>query len=119
MRLHVTVDTSHAMRELDRLARGPSPVVGQFEGILSSSFMATQAMVHVITGYLKSSGHITSSFDGDTWSGTISYARHPGIFELARGNTPSKYQAGSHFFLEPGYDTPHAYEDAVESFLRG
>lgn len=115
-----TMDASDATRELDRLAAGPHSVVPEFEGILLSSFAAVAAKVHVITGQLKSSGHPSSSFDGLRWEGTIHFARHPGIFELARHDHPTlNHPEGGHFFFEPAYETPQAYESAVIDFLRG
>lgn len=109
-----------AIHELDRLAGGPHSVVPEFESILLGSFAAVEAKVHVLSGQLKASGHPSSTFDGDTWSGTLSFARHPGIFELARHDHPTlNHPEGGHFFFEPAYETPQAYENAVIDFLRG
>jgi hypothetical protein len=119
--VHFFVDDEDVLHELDRLAAGPSPVVEDFESVLLGSFVATEIHVHVITGKLKASGAPDSSFDGATWRGTISYARYPGIFELARGNMPTaNHPEGSHFFFEPpeGSDTYRkAYEDVFYSWL--
>lgn len=119
-RVRVTVDAHDAIHELDRLARGPTPIVGRFEGVLLESFAWTQADVHVDTGYLKASGHPVSSFDGVRWTGTLEYARHPGIFELARGNQPSlTHPEGGHYFFNRAYFTADAYEHIMEDFLDG
>lgn len=100
--VRIEIDASDVLHELDRLAAGPAPVVENFEAILLSSFLATQGHVHVITGKLKASGHPDSSFDGEVWSGSLLYDRHPGIFELARGDTPTlNHPEGGHFFFDP------------------
>jgi hypothetical protein len=90
--------------ELDRLIAGPGAgTIAAMEGALAAGTVATEARAHVITGYLKSSVHASSSFGGDTWEGTIEAARDPGIFELWRGDTPTKYHpSGGHYFFDPG-----------------
>jgi len=90
--------------ELDRLAAGPAgETVVAMESALMNGFIVTEARVHVITGFLKASGHPSSSFDGQQWEGEIDFARYPGIFELARGNMPTKnHPEGGHYFFEPG-----------------
>lgn len=117
--IEVEVDAAAVLAELDRLA-GP-PDVEKFEGILLSSFAATQEHVHVITGALKASGHPDSYFDGETWSGNLLYARHPGIYELARGDKPTQnHPEGDHFFFDPpeGSDVyRQLYEQAVLEHL--
>jgi len=77
--------------------------------------------VHVITGHLKAEGRPSSSFSGDVWEGTIAYPRRPGIFELARGNSPTlNHPEGGHGFFRSSYEeTPDEYKDAVMGFLRG
>lgn len=95
------VDAEEAIAELDRLAKGPE--LGGMEGALASGYMTTSQRVHVLTGRLKESGHPISSFSDGTWEGIISYARHPGIFELARGDSPTmNHPEGGHFFFDPG-----------------
>jgi hypothetical protein len=117
------VDFTKVIHELDRLAAGPGHdgTTFRLEGIMLANFQQTQQVVHVITGHLKAEGHPSSSFDGDVWEGTISYPRHPGIFELARGNKPTlNHPEGGHYFFESSYrDTPDEYKDAVLGFLRG
>jgi len=123
MSVRFEVDFSQVIRELDRLSRGPGSdgTTFRLEGVMLRNFMETQEDVHVITGYLKSSGHPTSSFDGDRWEGTIRYARRPGIFELARHDQPTKnHPEGGHYFFSSSYEeTPEQYKAAVLGFLRG
>lgn len=90
--------------ELDRLAAGPGgETVLRMEAALAAGYITTEARVHVITGYLKASGQPSSSFDGELWEGTIDFARYPGIFELARGNSPTmNHPEGGHYFFDPG-----------------
>lgn len=90
--------------ELDRLAAGPgASAVGAMEAALMAGFATSQGRVHVITGQLKASLQMGSSFAGDTWTGTMSAARYPGIFELARGNMPTDHHpSGGHYFFGPG-----------------
>lgn len=120
MTFSVEVDVTEVLHELDRLARGPGAGETTFrlESILVTAFAGTQERVHVITGVLKGSGHPTSQFDGETWTGEIGYARHPGIFELARGNHPTvNHPEGGHYFLGPAYDTDEPIKQAILGFL--
>lgn len=98
------VDLNGAGHELDRLAEGPAgATVMRMEAALMSGYSVSLARVHVITGYLKSTLHPSSSFSGDVWEGTISAARYPGIFELARGDRPTgNHPEGGHYFFGPG-----------------
>lgn len=93
-----------AGEELDRLARGPGPrTIAAMESALLSGYTISEARVHVITGELKASGRPVSSFDTRVWSGTIEFDRHPGVFELARGNKPTKHHSeGGHYFMSEG-----------------
>lgn len=117
----IEIDARDVLHELGRLARGPVTVVEDFEAVLLRSFVATQAHVHVITGGLKGSGTPSSSFTGEVWEGTLSYARHPGIYELARGNTPTQnHPEGDHFFFDPpegSEEFRQAYENVFYDFL--
>ena len=102
--IRIEVDLDGAGHELDRLAKGPAgATVARMEAALLSGYAVSAARVHVITGYLKSTLHPGSSFTGDVWEGTISAARYPGIYELARGNMPTEnHPEGSHYFFGPG-----------------
>jgi hypothetical protein len=115
MPVYFTVDLDGAGEELDRLARGPgAKTVGEWEGALLAGYAASESRVHVITGALKASGHPSSSFGGDSWEGTINFARDPGIFELARGDTPTRYHDGGHYFFDPGGpEFEHAVRQAL------
>jgi hypothetical protein len=91
--------------ELDRLAKGPdAKTIARMEAALLAGFTTTEQRVHVITGALKATGHPSSYLDISTWSGEMDYARDPGVFELARGNRPTRYHPfpGMHYFFEPG-----------------
>ncbi len=89
--------------ELDRLLKGPD--IMRMEAALMAGFATSEGRVHVITGALKASMHPSSSLGPGDWEGTMSAARYPGIFELARGNRPSRYHHDSHYFLGPGGET--------------
>jgi len=108
--------------ELDRLVKGPAgPEIGKFEAALLAGFAASEAKVHVISGYLKSTLHPSSSFSGDVWTGQMSAARYPGIFELARGNRPTKHHpAGGHYFFgSGGQDFERAVRETVWEWVTG
>jgi hypothetical protein len=104
MPVYWTVYLDGAGEELDRLARGPDMrTIAAMEAALLAGYTITEARVHVITGELKASGHPSSHFGGDSWEGTIAYATHPGIFELARADRPTRYHPdGGHYFFDPG-----------------
>ncbi len=93
-----------AGEELDRLAKGPgAKTIGEWEGALMAGFSVSEARAHVITGLLRASGHPTSSYDVTSWSGTINFDRYPGVFELARADSPTRYHPeGGHYFFDPG-----------------
>ena len=116
MSIRFEVDLNGAGDELDRLASGPGAgTVARLEGALMQGYITSVARVHVITGYLKSTIHPSSEFSGDTWTGTISAARYPGIFELARGNMPThNHPSGGHYFFGPGgQDFERAVREAI------
>lgn len=74
--------------------------IGRFEALHALMFADTQARVHVQTERLKLSGMSNTDFDGDVWSGEIEYLRHPGVFELARGDSPTwNHPEGGHDFF--------------------
>lgn len=103
MGYHGVVYLDGAGGELDRLARGPDMrTLAAMETALLTGYTMTEAKVHVITGALKASGHPQSRYDQFVWSGEIDFARMPGIFELARGDSPTKYhRLGGHYFFGP------------------
>lgn len=111
-----------AGRELNRLIAGPAgETVYAMESALLRGYTVTEARTHVITGALRASGHPSSSFDGDTWEGEIAFARHPGIFELARGDAPTRYHpSGGHYFFDPGGpDFERGVREAVWDWVTG
>lgn len=74
--------------------------INRFEKTTADMFADTQARVHVLTSKLKLSGQPRTHFDGDEWSGEIEYAENPGIFEIARGDSPSRdHPEGGHDFF--------------------
>lgn len=108
--------------ELDRLVKGPGgETVMAMESALAAGYIATEVRVHVITGFLKASGHPSSTFDGERWEGEIDFARYPGIFELARGNTPTlNHPEGGHYFFDPaGPEFEARVRQAVWDFVTG
>lgn len=99
--------------ELDRLAAGPGmKTIAEMEAALLLGYAITESRVHVITGALKASGHPQSDFDEFTWTGVINFARKPGIFELARGDSSTRHHPypGRHYFFDPG---GHEFEKGV------
>lgn len=108
---------AQSMRET---SEPPYVVVGELESMLASAFTLTQVATHVITGSLKASGKTESDFDGEVWTGQITYGGAlwktpaPGppndpvnyaIYEMARG--------GEHDFFGPLV----VFEGRVEEIL--
>jgi hypothetical protein len=119
MSIHFEVDDSEAMSEIDRLAKGPD--TSGLEHALLAGLMETAAKVHVITGRLKGGGHPESEYEDGNWKGTIAFPRHPGIFELARGDTPTgNHPEGGHFFFDPaGENYLDAVKQEMKNFVEG
>jgi hypothetical protein len=113
------VDLDGAGDELGRLAKGPGEaVMARIDGALMTGFAMSEAKVHVITGLLKASGHVVTHQSPGNWSGSMEFARYPGVFELARGNTPTAHHDGGHYFMDEGgphflRETRHAIWDWV------
>lgn len=109
--------------ELDRLEKGPAgATVLRMEGALMTHTVAVEARTHVITGHLKGTIRASSSFDGALWEGVISGARYPGIFELARGDMPTRHHPapGHHNFFGPhGPQFEKEVRQAVWEFVGG
>lgn len=108
--LHITVIGLDSMQSaFAKGARGLSyrELTG-FEKTLQSAYRATRLATHVETGGLRRSVRPSSHFDGDEWSGEVTAARYPGIFELARGQTPTKNRPAP---------TDHFFFNAVEPFI--
>lgn len=113
MPVYFTVYLDGAGDELDRLARGPDArTIAAMEAALLAGYTITEGRVHVITGQLKASGRPESHLDPFTWTGEIDFDRDPGVFELARGNAPTRYHPapGRHYFFDPG---GHEFEKGV------
>lgn len=79
---------------------------------------AVDAHVHVESERLKLSGrHPTHVYD-DIWTGEITYYRKPGIFELARGDSPSRnHPEGGHYFFEAAEPFMNAIEEIVNDAI--
>jgi hypothetical protein len=100
----IYVDLDGAGDELDRLAKGPGlATIARMDGALMAGFAMSEARVHVITGFLKASGHVVTHDDPANWMGSMEFARYPGVFELARGNAPTgNHPEGGHYFFDEG-----------------
>lgn len=125
--LKFDMDISDVEAELTRLQHPP---VAKLESVLTTTFSVTEARVHVLTGKLRGSGHPSSEYVGGVWTGTLSYDRDPGIFELARGPRKTRHHGGltdSHFFFDPVEarwpgdwttgDSFQMYTKTIEDFL--
>jgi hypothetical protein len=117
MGIHVKCDASGPIGETDRLIKGPETDI--FEGIMLATYAMVDAKVHELTGRLKASGVSHSERDEGMWTGTVSFARYPGIYELARGDSPTQnHPEGGHHFFEPAYDfSPPAMKSALMDFV--
>lgn len=93
--------------------------IGRFEKTFAATFTAVENKVHVLTGDLKASGLPRTHFDGDTWTGEIDYDRYPGIFELARGDSPTlNHPEGGHNFFDAVDAFIAQYDDDVDAVFR-
>lgn len=136
MTVRLEVDISEPMRALRRIDSGPnSQTILRFESVLAGQFQATQEYVHIKTGSLKASGHISSELRDDVWSGVIEYGGPaPGYpndpvdyaaYEQRRVGgrqvRDGKYsgQITSHDFMTPIYGTGTAYAETILAYLRG
>lgn len=114
--------------EVQRVASGPDFVlIGEWEATLAKQFADTQVRVaspahphvptYAPTGSLQASGAPSTEYDGQTWTGSITYGgfstgpNNPvdyAIYEMARG--------GIHDFFAglPAFE--HEYLDAITNF---
>jgi len=93
----------------------PLKTIARLEKELASAFADTQAATHIITHSLKTSGKVSSDFDGNSWDADITYGGEAAgaindpvdyaIYERARG--------GEHDFMAPAF----AHEDAFGDIL--
>lgn len=102
----------------DTLAKPPVKLIAKLEQQLTATFTATQAATHIITSSLKFSGKTSSDFDGNSWSGEISYGgpstgvNNPvdyAIYEMARG--------GDHNFLAPAEAAESLFEALMLAYF--
>lgn len=91
-----------------------------FEKTLKLCRTSVTEATHVETGVLRLSVRSSSHFDGDEWSGEVYAARYPGIFELARGDAPTKYHPypGNHFFFNAVEPYIPEFADNVDAVWR-
>jgi hypothetical protein len=140
----ITVDTSSVDRSLRRLINGPDGFdLLRFERVLTNQFLATQEMVHVITGSLKGSGRQHSTTRKHEWEGEIAYGGDStgpinpvkyAVYEMERGWRPSGWdvqgknfqgvRGGTHDFMDPAFgvsshEFKHGYVQAIMKFLEG
>jgi hypothetical protein len=122
-KVNVSCDDHEVTDELDRLIKGPDfRTIGEFESTMLGVLGEIEAIVHIETGSLKSTGRLETSYVGYAWAGTIHYGGaapgmindpvYYGVYELARG--------GTHFFFAPAYDeVPEAIIDGILEFMAG
>lgn len=139
MTLYIQVDVSDVIHELDRLINEPGTgtVLG-LEGVLASTFAATQLTVPVDTGSLRGSGSISSALSPAIWEGELTYGGESGGFPhdpvtyaayVLEGHLIvawGRYRHGGKQFQESNdfmapFDTPgeQAFEDVVLGAVRG
>jgi hypothetical protein len=96
-------EDSHEMDDyLDHKSRGLSPeTITALDAALQMGFAETQAIIHVRTGRLRSSGRTESSVHDNVWTGEVIYGNEIAdyaAFEYSRGNL--------HNFIRPLQDNP-------------
>lgn len=107
--MHMSEDSWRS--RLHHLAHPEDGLSEHLSPIMDDAFADTQAMVHVITGSLKASGKVDSSYDQHEWHGTISYGG-PAAGAI---NDPVKYawyeqrRGGAHDFMA----NVHHHLDAI------
>lgn len=106
-------------KELDRLEKAPDRAAIYLDVVLYKGFAATQGMVHIETGSLKSSGKANTEFDGDTWKGKIEY----GGLSLGVNNPVTyaiyeKARDGAHDFMLPLKSLDSQYVKAILKALK-
>jgi hypothetical protein len=119
--IHIEVINDEISREIDRLSDGPTlNDYLAFERVLASQYSATQTAVHVITGSLKLSGKIDSSFSQSSWKGEISYGgSSEGVHNPVKYAEYERERDGAHDFLAPAKAMESSYIDAMNHFLGG
>lgn len=93
--------------------------LSSFEVRFQAAYRAVRGATHVDTGRLRLSGRADTHYDGDEWSGEMSFLAHPGVFELARGNAPSaQHPEGGHFFFNAVEPFLPGFEDDIDNAIR-
>lgn len=114
------VDDRQAEDEFDRLTN-MGGAKAALEKILALQYAAGQAAVHVITGSLRASQEIGSTYTAGRWTGQVGFGGDSGGFE----NDPVRYavyeaaRGGSHDFTIPITRLTGRYRAAVRAHLRG
>lgn len=106
-------------KELTRVEHAPTKASMYLDVVLHKGFAMTQGLVHIVTGSLKSSGKASTSFDGDTWRGEITY----GGFSLGVNNPVTyaiyeKARDGDHDFMLPLKGLDSLYREAILKALK-
>lgn len=98
------------------LQKPPVKTILSLEKELALVYASTQAATHVITASLKLSGKTSSDFDGNEWSGMVSYGG-----PSAGVNNPVAYaiyeqqRGGAHDFILPA----QKHEGRFEKIING
>lgn len=88
----------------------------EWENVTEEFFDATQEVVHVITGQLRSSGKASVEADGASFVGTVEYTAPYAAEEFGRG--------GPHDAIQRGYENvmerfPEAVQRTLAAALEG
>ena len=125
-KIHVNAEGLNEVIHQFGVWSGPIPfrITARLESVLAEFFADTQARTHVISGSLKASGQPQSDYDGDLWTGEVTYGgvmwRTPtpgppndpvdyAIYEMARG--------GDHDFFAGGPAYIDKFEDVVNEWI--
>lgn len=115
-----TVGLDEMWKDFKKLATHGTRTRGlkRVDRLFYAAFAATQSKVHVETGRLQESGRADTHYLFDMWIGEIQYRRNPGIFELARGDTPTlTHPTGGHHFFNAVEPFIPWMEEAVNSIF--
>ena len=120
MTVRLSVHDRRQTDELDRLLEMGFATTA-LERVLARQFAAGQAATHVVTGSLRGSQDIDSSYAAGVWTGTIAWGGPAPGFE----NNPVDYavyeaaRGGRHDFREPLQRMSDGYRLAVRAHLKG
>lgn len=107
---------------LENIGHADVQLISDLEEVLHTQFLDTQARVaspefhhvttYIPTGALQASGQTSSDFDGENWSGEITYGNAQvdyALYEMNRG--------GIHDWFSELPVLEHLYEEALARFL--